>query len=72
MEINSCILIIGFYVYPFWGRMSLDEWMAMLTELDFFDEDFNRREGVFCHAWSIMQIVDDFENQNRVRENRLF
>ena len=24
--------------------LSLDEWMNLLDELDFFDEDFNRRE----------------------------
>ena len=25
----------------------------------------NFYQGVFCHAWSIMQIVDDFGNQDR-------
>jgi hypothetical protein len=51
--------------------LSADEWMALLRDLEWVDEEFTMREASLAFTWSRMRVIDESSAASRKKMENL-
>ena len=52
--------------------MLLQEWLAMLKDMDFFNYDFTSREAKLAYVWSKSRVIDEVKGRESIHRMNLF